>query len=151
MDSFSLAYLVQIPTCEYNVPTLRAADSPDLALGAIAAHPALKGDEEPVTPSRVVPQIFLKQLVGVSDLAVPNFPRGEQSSFALSGGYGGGSGPEMHEDPLSVRPSVVIFGVESECLGCEVELAGRIVEREDNGPAVLPVHADEDTVRTHCS
>lgn len=44
----------------------------------------------------------------------------------------------MHEDPLSVRPSVVVLGVECECLGREVELAGRIVEREDDGPAVLP-------------
>ena len=44
----------------------------------------------------------------------------------------------MHEDPLSVRPSVVVFGVERECLGCELELAGRILEREDDGSAVLP-------------
>lgn len=40
---------------------------------------------------------------------------------------------------MSVRPSVIVFGVESECLGCEFELAGRIVEREDDGSAVLPV------------
>lgn len=44
----------------------------------------------------------------------------------------------MHEDPLSVRPSVVVFGVERECLGCELELARRVVEREDDGSAVLP-------------
>lgn len=45
----------------------------------------------------------------------------------------------MQEDPLAVRPGVVVLGVESEGFRREVELAGRVVEREDDRPAVLPV------------
>lgn len=106
---------------------------PDFPFIAVAARSAPESDEEPVVPGRVVPQVLLQQLVGVSDLALPDL-RSKSPVPAR-----GRRGPEMHEHPLSVRPGMVVLRVECERLCGKVELAGRVVKGEDDRAAVLPV------------
>lgn len=47
----------------------------------------------------------------------------------------------MTEDPLSVRPGVVILAVNGEGFGDEGEFARRVVEGEDDGSSMLPVRS----------
>lgn len=123
---------------KYEILTVTTG-SPDFPLAAVAAHPALEADKEPVVPRRVVPHVLRQELLDVLELAVPHllrlvrlFRRGE-----LRVGEGAGR-VEVAEDPLSVRPSVVVLGVECEGLRGEFALAGRVVERKNDVSAVLP-------------
>ena len=83
-----------------------------------------------MVPRAVVPHVGLEQSLHIPSLALPDllldpFPF---RSFRK----------ECAQDPLTVRPRVVVLGVECEGAGREGELAGGVAKGEDYRPAVLP-------------
>jgi hypothetical protein len=115
------------------------ADPPDFPLAAVSAHPALEANEEPVVPRRVVPNILRQQLLDILELSVPELLRLLRLFGRREGRVGEGAGRvEVAQDPLSVRPGVVVLGVEGEGFRGEVALSRRVFECEDDVAAVLP-------------
>lgn len=102
-------------------------DLPRPTLLSLPSPPTLKHAKEPVVPRAVVPQVLRQQSLRVPQLALPH-----TRVLRLV------TREELAEDPLAVSPRVVVLRVETERAGGEGELAGRVVEREDDGAAVLP-------------
>lgn len=90
------------------------------------AHPALPHHEEPVVPRRVVPHIILEQLLDPRELARP------EVVLVV----------EVREDPLAVRPGVVVLRVRAQRAGDEREFPRRGVDGAQRGEQQATVVPD---------